>query len=109
MNNGTNSKRTNMDFSRLEETIERLHFANGKHNEGPAKAVENHIVQDAILYLEWLSEMLENRKLYHKKQNKKKQLALKTLQALMSKDELREIDRQADIAIGNIHAEPTFE
>lgn len=94
-------KRTNMDFSELEQTIESLHdYAGGDHDE---ISLSPQSAEKAALYLEWLSEFLENRRLYHKKQNTKKNLAVKAMKKLLSRDELVELDREADRLIGNVH------
>lgn len=105
-NNGTN--RTRMDMSRLESTIDELHSFFGSDGSTP-KELDKKVIGDAIYYLEFFFDKYENNKLYHAKQNAKKNLAMKLMKQQLSPDELRELDRQADIAIGNIHQEPTFE
>jgi len=108
MNENGNGKRTNMDFTRLESTIEQLHEVYGSDGSTP-NSIANHTLENAIYYLEYLEESITNRKLYHKKQNAKKAIATRIIKSLLSQDELAEIDRQADVAIGNTVQEPTFE
>lgn len=103
-----NGQRQRMDLSNLEATIEHLHSTIGGDVHRSA-VVEKKWLEQAVTYLEYLSEKTENNRLYHKKQNKKKQIAYKMLKQLMSKDELQAIDKQAALAIGDTTAEDSEE
>lgn len=95
-------RRSSTDFSKLEPTIEELHGVYGADTTSHA-SVEKTLIRQAITYLEWLDEMLANRKSYHKKQQVKRKLLEREVRKLLSASELAEIDRLADKAIGNLY------
>lgn len=103
MQNGTGKKepKQKADFSRLEETIEALHdYAGGDQDE---ISLPPQTAELAATYLEWLAEMLDNRRMYHKKRNLKQREAEKLLRQMLSKDELAELDRQVEAKMGVVN------
>lgn len=97
-----NGTRKQMDFTGLEEVIEELHGVYGADLSSHG-SVRKETIKQALNYLEWLDDFVQNRRLYHKKQNQKKAIAMKAIKSLLSKEELDEIDRQASRAIGAVH------
>lgn len=94
MNNGTKNTREKMDFSELEQTIDRLHEIAGDPTDVPPSLQQRKACETAAKYLEWLSEKQENNRLYHKKQNLKKRELERAAMKMLSADELKEIERQ---------------
>lgn len=96
-----NTLKKKMDFTKLEGVIERLHeIAGSEEGITPTEAE----LSTAITYLEWLAEFLEDRRMYHKKQSVKKNMAVKLLKTMLSKEELAEVDRQVAKEIGDLHS-----
>jgi hypothetical protein len=52
-----------------------------------------------FMWLQWTYEHLTERNLYHKKQQIKKRMMVKLATSLLSKDELDEVDKQAEEAL----------
>lgn len=92
----TREQKPRMDFSKLEETIEALHELAGSNVEQRVSSV----AEQAAIYLEWMSEWLEDRKIYHKKQNLKNKTVKELVLRMLSKDEIANLDRQVDIKLG---------
>lgn len=98
-----NTSRPRIDYTHLDATIEALHEMAGNEDAIHANEYDPKVIERAAMYLEAYAEKMADNKLYHKKQQVKRNIALKALEKMLSADEMKEIDRQADIAIGNIH------
>lgn len=97
--------RTRTDFTHLETTIEALqHTLDTADSEAP-EFLGKEDNERALEYLRYLDEFLADRRDYHKKQNVKKRIAMETLKKMLSPDELKEIDRAASRAIGDLTPE----
>jgi hypothetical protein len=84
-------------LAELSETLTIWHA-----DEGPLP--DEGVFDETIQWIDWTLQFLQNRALYHKKQQVKKQLIVKMAQTLLSEDELQRInelsEEQLDAKLG---------
>ena len=87
-------------LKRLEELI---NIAEGDQVLNTQEEIER-CAEESCAWLQWAYNFLDARKTYHKKTYIKRAMLEKMARTLLSKDELDEIDRQAEETLGNLEA-----